>query len=539
MSAPAIECPHCHQSFQLTEALIAPLLESERNRIDAEVAQRLDAGRAAVAKQAKAEAQAEFAARLKASEEAITDRDAKLRVAQEAELSVRREREQLAQEKRELDLTVQRRVDDEKQAAATQAVAATQAEFAAKLKASEMAIADRDAKLRAAQEAELSVRREREQLAQEKRELDLTVQQRVDDEKRAAAKQAAAATRAEYQAKVSAMQASIEEKDAKLQVAEAAELEARKLKHEAEETKRQAELTISRRMDEERAKVRDLATRERDDEYRLKMAEKDKQIADVQQKLEEARRKGECGSQQLVGEVLERDLVDVLRAAFPSDEFEPVKKGQGGADVLQTVRNRAGRTSGRILWESKRTKAWAEGWLAKLRDDQREERADIAALVSETLRPGVNQFDLVEGVWVTGIATVVPMATALRQGLIETATARQAAAGAETAKDRVYEYLTGPEFRQRVRGAVEPVMEMRTELEREKRMIKTQWSTREKQIERITNTMTGMYGDLQGIAGASLPAVEGLSLEVNAEPTEQPKLAMVGTGTIAANDRQE
>lgn len=533
-----IECPQCHESFELTEALAAPLLEAERKKVDAEVSRRLAKERDAITRQAAKAAEAEFLVKLNASEAAIVERDAKLRVAQQAELSIRREREQLEQAKREIELTVQRRVDAEKQAAAKAAVAATEAEYQAKLKASDAAIAERDAKLRRAQEAELKIRTEREQLEQAKRELDLTVQRRVDAEKKAAVERASAVVAAEYGAKLKASEAAVAEKDAKLKAAEQAELRALKMKQEAEEAKRQAELTVVRRMDEERAKVREEALRERDAEHRLKLSEKDKQLEAMRQQIEELRRKGESASQQLVGDVLEMDLLDVLRNAFPGDEFERIKKGQSGADILQTVRSRSGLACGKILWETKRTKGWSDAWLSKLRDDQRAVKADVAALMTETLPEGVCNIDIVEEVWVTAIPTVVGLATVLRKGLIETANARRAAAGTGTVKDLAYGYLTGQEFRQRVRGAIEPIVELRTDLEKEKRATTRQWSAREKQLDRFMNSMAGMYGDLQGIVGPSLPAVAELALLEGEDSADKAKLSVVKPDAAGVSEGQ-
>ena len=48
--------------------------------------------------------------------------------------------------------------------------------------------------------------------------------------------------------------------------------------------------------------------------------------------------------------------------------------------------------------ESKRTKNWSDGWLAKLRDDQRAAKAEIAVIISQVLPKGVETFGLVEGV---------------------------------------------------------------------------------------------------------------------------------------------
>ena len=462
-----VSCPHCGNPFELTEALAAPLLEVERNKANAEVTRRVEAERASIAKQAAANAVAELGAKLKAAEALAAEKDARLLMAQAAELEARRERERLDQERRELDLTVQRRVDAEKNAAADKAAAAVAAEFDARLKAADALAA---------------------------------------------------------------------EKDNRLKMAEEAELRALKLKQEAEDTQRQAELAIARRLDEERAKVRDQAMRERDDEHRLKIAEKDKQIADMQQKLEEARRKGDSTSGQLTGDVSEIDIFDILSVAFPDDTFERVKKGFNGGDVVQTVGNRLRQPCGKILWETKRTRTWSPAWLEKLREDQRTEKADVAALATETLPDSLQYFDVIDGVWVTGFPTIVSMAAALRLGLIETANARRAAVGTGTVKDLAYSYLTGLEFRQRVRGALEPVIQLREQLDSEKRATHRRWGTQDKLLERFMTNMAGMYGDLQGIVGPGLPDVEGLMLLEHDAGGEKPKLSVINSDVALAPD---
>ena len=114
----------------------------------------------------------------------------------------------------------------------------------------------------------------------------------------------------------------------------------------------------------------------------------------MQRQIEELRRKAEQGSQQLQGEALEIELERMLRSRFPRDLIEPVPKGEFGGDVLHRVLGPAGQTCGTILWESKRTKNWSDGWLAKLRDDQRAAKAEIALIVSSALPKGVETFDL-------------------------------------------------------------------------------------------------------------------------------------------------
>ena len=107
--------------------------------------------------------------------------------------------------------------------------------------------------------------------------------------------------------------------------------------------------------------------------------------------------------------------------------------------MLQRVVSTVGQASGTILWESKRTKNWSDGWLAKLRDDQRAAKAEIAVIISQVLPKGVETFGLVEGVWVALPQAAIPVAVALRFTLIETATARIASEGQQTKTELVYQ----------------------------------------------------------------------------------------------------
>jgi hypothetical protein len=75
-----------------------------------------------------------------------------------------------------------------------------------------------------------------------------------------------------------------------------------------------------------------------------------------------------------------------------------VRKGDFGGDVLHRVFGADGRPCGTIIWESKRTKNWVDGWLGKLRDDQRAAKADVALIVTDALPKGVATFDLVDKV---------------------------------------------------------------------------------------------------------------------------------------------
>lgn len=304
----------------------------------------------------------------------------------------------------------------------------------------------------------------------------------------------------------------------KLAVAQKAQADLLRKQRELDDGRRELELTVEKRVQEGLEATREQARKEAEEGLKLKVAEKEQTIASMQKQIEDLKRRAEQGSQQLQGEVQELELESILRTKFPLDAIEPVPKGEHGGDTLQRVVGANGHICGTILWESKRTKNWSDGWLAKLRDDQRAAKAEIAVLVSQVLPRDVEAFDLVGGVWVTHPRTAIPVAMTLRNTLIEVAASRQAVEGQQTKTELIYHYLTGPRFRQRVEAIVEAFSSMQEDLDKEKKAITKQWAKREEQINRVMQSTVGMYGDLQGIAGKSLQEIEGLEMKALEAP---------------------
>lgn len=305
----------------------------------------------------------------------------------------------------------------------------------------------------------------------------------------------------------------IAEQARKIGEAQRMELELRKQRRELEESRKALELEMVRRMDEERARIRETALQEIAEEHRLKDLDREKLIGDMKRQIDDLKRKAEQGSQQIQGEVLELELEEILRAGFPLDRIEPVPKGIRGADILQKVHSPAGQYCGTIIWESKRTKAWNEAWLDKLRDDQRETKAEVAILMTTALPKEVGQFAFMKGVWVTNCACALGLATALRLNLFHLAAAQSSLVGKNEKMEVLYNYLSGPQFRQKVEAIVEAFHSLKEDLDQEKRAMARIWAKREKQIERVVQNTAGMYGDMQGIIGATLPEIKSLELQ--------------------------
>jgi hypothetical protein len=309
------------------------------------------------------------------------------------------------------------------------------------------------------------------------------------------------------------LQQILQEQDKKLGEAQQVQAELLRKQRELDDAKRELDLTIEKRVQANLVAERDKAKREAEEELKLKVMEKDQTITAMQRQIEELKRRAEQGSQQLQGEVQELQLESLLRAKFPRDTIHPVAKGDFGGDVLQRVIGPLNQICGTILWESKRTKNWSDGWLPKLRDDQRAAKADVAVILSQALPKDVDTFGFLDGVWVADPKVAVPVALSLRQSLIEISAARQASQGQQTKMEMVYGYLTGPRFRQRVQALVEAFSSMKEDLDREKKTITRQWAKREEQIDRVMQATVGMYGDLQGIAGKTLQEIEGLEFQ--------------------------
>jgi hypothetical protein len=571
---PTITCPKCKTEFPLTESLAAPLIEATRQQFeqklsqkDEEIAQReqtvrekekqvleerravqqqvsnqvseqLKTERARVveeeSKKAKLASAAELATKaqeLSELQEVLKARDEKLAEAQKAQADLIKKQRELDDEKRELELTVETRVQESLSEVRSQAKREAEEGHRLKVMEKDQAIASMQQRIEEfnqkdeqVAQREQAVRDQEKQLLEEKRALaqqvtDQVAEQlnaertRLIEEERKRAKLASAAELDTKNQELTELQEVLKVRDEKLAEAQKAQAELIKKQRELDDAKRELELTVETRVQEGLSEVRSQAKREAEDGLRLKVMEKDQTIASMQQKIEELKQKAEQGSQQLQGEVQELELENLLRVKFPYDTIEPVAKGEFGGDALQRVVSPGGLMSGTILWESKRTRNWNNAWLVKLREDQRTAKADLSVLVSHALPEGIETFDVIDGVWITHPRSLLPVATILRHTLLQVGNARLISEGQQTKAEMVYQYLTGPRFRQRIEAIVEAFSCMQEDLDKERKAIMKQWAKRQEQIERVMGATVGMYGDLQGIAGKSLREIEGLELE--------------------------
>jgi hypothetical protein len=352
------------------------------------------------------------------------------------------------------------------------------------------------------------------------------VQERLKKEEDALLERARAAS-AE---RIKELESVLTEKDGRLSELRQSEVQHRQEKRKLEEEKRELELEVEKRVDTVATDIRERTRTQVLEEHRLKDLEKDKMIADLKTQADDFKRRLELGSQQLQGEVMELDIEEHLRRLFPQDMILPVPKGVRGADVIQSVQGPAGEKCGTIMWEAKNVKSWNNNWIQKAKENQIECEADLAVIVSKILPSSINNVGEIDGVWIASAPTVQGIAKLLRAGLLEVAATKQASVGQSEKMAMLYNYLRSPSFRQKIEAIFDVFVVLRKDLAQEKKQFSKMWAKREQQINKVEENLPRIYGDLQGIMGASLPELETLSLEYGDE-SETPQIGETPTGS--------
>ena len=389
-----------------------------------------------------------------------------------------------------------------------------QAAFEKRL-ATETARLEKQARKEAEQAASAEVSKIQKELAEaQKREkaAQASFERRLADEKSRLEKQARKAAEEEISAEMAELQKQLRERDKQVMEVQKQRAEVHKLQNQLAAREKAIETEISRKVEKALRKAEEDTAERIEAEHRTRELELQKKLSDAKRQAADLKRKLEQGSQQTQGEVIELELEKILEKAFPDDKIEPIGKGKAGADVLQKVYASGGQYCGSIIWESKNTQNWSKAWLGKLRNDQRRAKAELAVLVSMALPKDVRHFAQVDGVWLTEFSLALGLATALRTNLIQVAVLKQSSKGKHEKMELLYEYLSSTGFRHRIEAIVEAFRSMQDDLDKEREMMERQWAKREKQIELVVQNVSGMYGDMQAIAGQSLPKIRRLEL---------------------------
>lgn len=312
----------------------------------------------------------------------------------------------------------------------------------------------------------------------------------------------------DFENQLKMLQQNAADTEEKLKEARKKELEFLQKEQSLKIKEEELQLTLQRRLMDEREKLKEQLQKEeterlslKEQEYQLRMKELEKQLDDQKKLAEEMRRKSEQGSMQLQGEVQELMLEEVLQSTFTFDKIEPVGKGVRGADCIQTVHNRFGVETGKIIYESKRTKDFSNDWIEKLKADMRTLGADVAVIVTQAFPKDMERFGEKNGVYICSFTEVKSVALLLRDALLKVYEAKKSQENKGDKMVMLYDYLTGAEFNEQWKAIREGFMSMKLSIQRERDAMEKLWKSREKQLEKVLLNAAYIRGSIEGIAG--------------------------------------
>ena len=341
-------------------------------------------------------------------------------------------------------------------------------------------------------------------LQQEKLRLETEIQEQVTK-----------SVAADFENKLRILQNNNNDNEEKLKEARKKEFEFLQKEQELKNKEAELDITIQKKLQAERAILGEQIRHQENEKnslketgYLLKLKEMELQLDEQKKLADEMRRKAEQSSMQRQGEVQELLLESILKENFPFDLIEEVGKGVEGADCVQVVRNNNGTTCGRIIYESKRTKAWNNSWVDKLKADMRSRGADVAILVTQAFQKDMERFGEKDGIWICNFSEVGSVAHLLRKGVIKVYDIQKSEENKGDKMQLLYNYLTGNECKGQVEAIVEGFMAMKQGIMKERIQMEKMWKEREKQLEKVLISTSGMYGSVKGIAGASIGNIE-------------------------------
>lgn len=394
---------------------------------------------------------------------------------------------------------------------------AISSEIEAKIKARYLERFNKDQKEFAEKEKQLELQTENLKKTQEEQEK--IIAEKVKLQKTILEQEAIKKAASEMQVQMDLLNKELTEKEKKIKDNQTKELEILLKEKAIKEKEDELEITLQKKLQVEREQLGEQIRKQelekssiKDKEHLLQLAELKKQLEDQKKLTDEMVRKQGQGSMQLQGEVQELELENLLRATFPFDTIDEVGKGVKGADAIQTVRNALGQTCGKIIYESKNTKAFGGDWIDKLKNDMRSTQADIAVIVTETMPKDMDRFGMKDGVWICNFTEIKSVAFMLRDSLIKIHAAHTSQENKGDKMSMLYNYLTGNEFRQQIEAIVEGFSELQTGIQKEKNAMQKIWKEREKQLEKVLLNTTNFYGAVKGIAGNAIGTINLLEL---------------------------
>ena len=227
----------------------------------------------------------------------------------------------------------------------------------------------------------------------------------------------------------------------------------------------------------------------------------------MRKKAEEAARAASQSPVERKGEVREELLEEYLSNEFPKDKFKEVKKGQRGADVIQTVMVN-GEAMGNILHESKDVLNFDEKWVNKLLDDMTKVDATVGFIFTKVMPKKSKGFvEEREGgrVIICSEYPILKQLVSTTRKLIQSE--RKANDKSEdqisTKLKDLLKYLNSNEFRIQTRKILNGIKSDSDQIDKDQRSFESQIKNRKKNLDESKKNINGIITSLVSSAGLS------------------------------------
>lgn len=241
--------------------------------------------------------------------------------------------------------------------------------------------------------------------------------------------------------------------------------------------------------------------------------QKEKIINDLKKQLGNALRKAEMVPNELKGSVQEAEIAGILTEAYPHDIVERIGKGKNGADILQVVRSEDGTEIGKLYYESKNCQAWSNGWIPKLKRDNRAKKANAMVIVTQSLPQEVKRFCFIDGVWICEMGEIKEFSFVLRYILMKLGDAVNLEVDKENKMAQLFKYISSEDFTTVFHTIFDSFKHMQDLHTSEKLKLQSIWKEREILLEQILASSLEIHGYLRAIVGpAIIPELKGLNM---------------------------
>lgn len=292
-----------------------------------------------------------------------------------------------------------------------------------------------------------------------------------------------------------------------------AELQLRKEKRALADSKDAMALELEKQLEAKSKEIRIELKSQIGQEADLKVKERDMLIEKLNSQISDMQTRIEQGSQQVQGEAQELVIEEYLASMFPGDEVTEIGKGKFGADCILTVKNDNREECGRLVIESKRAKSFSKEWIKKIKIDTVKGKGSVPVLVTSVLPEGIEKMGMVDGVWVTDLIHFGELIQIIRKFIIREAKITEQQVDKTDKMAVMYDYLISEEFYLRVTTIVSVFRSLKENIQKQKNSMNTHWSKQLKELDKVIDNTSDMYGSVKGLSEGQVKTIEYLELE--------------------------